>query len=85
MIVIAGIGVVLALFILAWPVAIVLSGSAVPALLVTEFVAFRRRRRGEPMSRWQRFTWFFWLTILFPILLIAVAVALFAICMAFVR
>jgi hypothetical protein len=85
MVVIAAIGVVLALFILAPPVAIVLSGSAVPAMFVTEFIAFRRRRRGEPMTGWQRFTWFFWLTLLFPILLIAVAVALFAICMAFMR
>jgi hypothetical protein len=85
MVVIAGIAVALALFVAAPAVGIVLLLSAVPALTTTEFIAFRRRRRGEPMSLGQRVGWFLGLTILFPILLIALGIALFAICMAFVR
>jgi hypothetical protein len=85
MVVIAGIAVALALFVAAPAVGIVLLLSAVPALATTEFIAFRRRRRGERMDGWQRFGWFLGLTILFPILLIALGIALFAICMAFMR
>ncbi len=82
---IAGIGLVLALFIASPPLGFILSASALPALLVTEFIASRRRRRGEPMNGGQRLAWFIGLTILFPILLVAVGISLFAVCVAFTR
>ncbi len=85
MVLIAATAVALAIFVAAPWLIIVLSASAVPALFVTEFKAFRRRRRGEPMSGWQRLAWFLGLTILFPILLVALAIMLFAICVSFSR
>jgi hypothetical protein len=85
MIVIAGIAVSLALFVVAPAVGVVLLVFALPALFGTEFIAFRRRRRGEPMSLGQRVGWFLGLMVLFPILLIALGVAAFAVCTAFMR
>ena len=85
MVLIAGTGVVLALFIASPALGFILSASAVPAMFVTEFIAFRRRRRGEPMGGRQRLAWIVGLTILFPILLVAVGISLFAVCMAFSR
>ncbi len=82
---IAAIGVALAIVVLAPPLAVVLVASAVPALVVTEFKVYRRRRRGEPVSGWQRLVWLLGFTILFPILLVALVICLFAICMAFMR
>ena len=57
----------------------------VPALAVTEVKAFGRRRRGEPMSGWERASWILGLMILFPLLLIALAIALFALCVLIAR
>jgi hypothetical protein len=85
MLAIAAIAVTMAICVLAPPVGVVLLISALPALFITEFMAFRRRRRGEWVSGWQRFRWFIYLTIMIPILLVAVAIAVFAVCAAFMR
>jgi sterol desaturase/sphingolipid hydroxylase (fatty acid hydroxylase superfamily) len=85
MVVIAAIGVALAIFVVAPPLAVVLLVSAVPALFVTEFKTYRRRRRGEPVSGWQRLVWFLGFTILIPIVLVALAICLIGLCIAFNR
>ena len=60
--------------------------SVVPALVVTEVKARRRRRRGEPMSGWERTFWLVGLTILIPILaVVALFVALFTYCLLMAR
>jgi hypothetical protein len=80
MILIAVIGVAVGIFREAPGLAIVLLVTVVPALAVTEVKAYNRRRRGEPMSGWDRAAWVLGLTILFPFLLMALAIALFAVC-----
>jgi hypothetical protein len=81
MVVIAVIAVELGLSVTAPGLAVVLLVSVVPALAVTELKAYRRRRRGEPMSTGERVAWIFGLTILIPILLfVALVVALFMYC-----
>jgi hypothetical protein len=85
MVVIATIGVALAIVVLAPPLAVVLLVSAMPALFVTEFKTYRRRRRGEPVSGWQQLVWFLGFTILFPIVLVALAICLIGLCIAFNR
>jgi hypothetical protein len=80
MVLIAAIGVSLAILVLAPPLFVVLLASAVPALSLTEIRTYRRRRRGEPVSGWQRLAWFLGLTILLPIVLVAVVICLFALC-----
>jgi hypothetical protein len=85
MVVIAGVAVALALLI-AFPwLVVVFMASAVPAVFITEFKAFRRRRRGDPMSEWQRIAWVVGLTVLIPVVLVAVAIALLGVCIAFTR
>lgn len=79
------VGVSMSVFVLAPPLGIVLVAAFVPALIVTEVKASGRRRRGEPMSGWERASWVLGLMILFPILLVALAIALFALCFLFVR
>jgi hypothetical protein len=85
MVVIAAIGVALAIIVLVPPLAFVLLASAVPALVVTEIKAYRRRGRGEPVSASQHLMWFLGFTILFPIVLGAVVFALFLVCTALMR
>lgn len=85
MVVIAVIGVALAILAVAPPLAAVLLVSAMPALFVTEFKTYRRRRRGEPVSGWQRLVWFLGFTILFPIVLVALVICLIGLCIAFNR
>ncbi len=85
MVVIAAIGVALAILVVAPPLAVVLLASAVPALFVTEFKTYRRRRRGEPVSGWQRLGWFLGFTVLLPIVLVALAICLIGLCIVFNR
>ncbi len=86
MILIAVIGVAMGLFREAPGLAFVLLISVVPALAVTEVKAYRRRRRGEPMSGLERSCWFVGLTILIPILaVVALVVALFTYCLLMAR
>lgn len=85
MVLIAAVSLVLAFFIAAPELGVILSVSALPALFMTEFIAFRRRRRGESMDGWQRLGWVVGLTVLFPIAMAAVGVALFVVCVAFSR
>ena len=85
MVVIAAIGVALAIFVVAPPLAVVLLVSAVPALFVTEFKTYRRRRRGEVVSGWRRLRWFVGYTVLIPLFTVALGICLFSICMAFMR
>jgi hypothetical protein len=85
MVLIAGIGVALGIVVAAPPVAIGLVLSSVPALAITEFKAYRRRRRGESVSGWQRLIWFVEFTILIPILLAALGIALILLCIALLR
>jgi hypothetical protein len=81
MILIAVIGVAIGLFRETPGLAFILLVSVAPALAVTEVKAYRRRRRGEPMSAWERTFWLLGLTILIPILAaVALFVALFAYC-----
>ena len=81
MILIAVIGVAVGIFREAPGLAILLLISVVPALIITEIKAYRRRRRGEPMSGLDRLLWVLLLSILVPFLLIiALAVALFMYC-----
>jgi hypothetical protein len=82
MLMIAAIAVALALFILVPPLAIVLLISAAPALAITEFIAYRRQRRGEPTSVLQRVVWCVGLTILIPIFVIAALIAVVVICVS---
>ena len=79
------VGVSMSVFVLAPPLGIVLVAAFVPALIVTEVKASGRRRRGEPMSGWERASWVLGLMILFPILLVALAIALFALCFLIAR
>jgi hypothetical protein len=82
MVLIAVIGVAVGIYREAPGLATVLLASVVPALVVTEVKASRRRRRGEPMSGWERVAWILALTILIPILLIvALFAALFTYCL----
>lgn len=86
MIVIAVIAVFLALAVLAPPVAVALTVSAVPAWIVTEFRDFRRRRRGEEgYSPGRKFALFLGLTLLFPMSCGAMLIALFVLCVALYR
>ncbi len=81
MILIAAIGVAVGIFREAPGLAMVLLVSVVPALALTEWKAYRRRRRGEPMSVPQRILMVIVLTILIPILaFVALVVALFTYC-----
>ncbi len=81
MILIAAIGVAAGIFREAPGLAMVLLISVVPALALTEWKAYRRRRRGVPMTVPQRIVLVLALTVLIPILLaIALVVALFAYC-----
>jgi len=85
MLAIAAVAVAMAICVASPPVGVVLLFSALPALFVTEFMAFRRRRRGEWVSGWQRFRWFIYLTIMIPILVVALGLAVIGICTAFIR
>jgi hypothetical protein len=69
MVMIAVIGVAIALFREIPAAAFLLMFTVVPALVVTELVDSRRRRRGRPMSREQKMTWILALTIQIPALL----------------
>jgi hypothetical protein len=81
MILIAAIAVAVGLFREAPGLAVVLLVSVVPALTLTEWKAYHRRRRGEPMTVPQRIVMVIVLTILIPILvIIALVVALFTYC-----
>ncbi len=78
---IAVIGVAAALFRDAPGLSVLLFISIVPALLITEWKARRRRRRGETMSATERVVWIIALTIVMPILIgVAVVAAMFAYC-----
>jgi hypothetical protein len=85
MVVIALIGVALAILVLAPPLFVVLLAAAVPALFITEFKTYRRRRRGEWVSGWQRLRWFVGFILLIPVFTLAVVVCLFALCMVIFR
>jgi small-conductance mechanosensitive channel len=86
MVLIAMIGVAVGIIREAPGLAIVLLATVVPALVVTEVKASRRRRRGEPMSGWERVAWILALTILIPILLIvALFAAFFTYCLFMMR
>jgi hypothetical protein len=85
MVLIALIGIVLAILVLVPPLFVVLLAAAVPALFITEFKTYRRRRRGEVVSGWRRLRWFVGFTVLIPILTVALGICLFSICMAFMR
>jgi hypothetical protein len=81
MILIAAIGVAVGIFREAPGLAVVLLVSVVPALALTEWKAYRRRRRGVPMTVPERIVLVIVLTIVIPILLaIALVVALFTYC-----
>jgi hypothetical protein len=55
--------------------------SILPALVVTEIRASRRRHHGLPMSGIEKIVWVVALTVLIPVLLVvALAIALFAFC-----
>ncbi len=61
---------------------VLLLGSVLPALLVTELKARKRERRGEPMSAWDRVGSIIALTIVIPILVFgALFLALAVICL----
>ncbi len=85
MVVIALIGVALAILVLVPPLFVVLLAAALPALFVTEFKTNRRRRRDEWVSGWQRLRWFVGYTVLIPVFTMALGICLFSICMAFMR
>ncbi|MHB1560633.1 MAG: hypothetical protein ACYC61_24535 [Isosphaeraceae bacterium] len=84
MIVIAVIAVFLALAVLAPPVAVALTVSAVPAWIVTEFKDYRRRGGGG-YSPGRKFALFLGLTFLFPIFCGATLIAVVVLCVALYR
>jgi hypothetical protein len=67
MILIAAIGVAIGTFREAPELAMLLMIYVAPPLIVTELMAYRRRRRGEPMTGLERTAWFLSLTVLIPI------------------
>jgi hypothetical protein len=57
-------------------VALILLITVVPAMIITEVVDYRRRRRGRPMYREEKLAWILALSVQIPALLtLALAVA----------
>jgi hypothetical protein len=86
MVLIAMVAVVTGVFRSAPGLSLVVLISVLPALIVTEIRASRRRRRNLPMSGMEKALWIMGLTILIPVLLmIALVIALFTYCMLMSR